>query len=65
MECIRKANARHKVIIFCKSRPLNWQLEENNRQRNQIKSSMSHHDYKTNHDTSLKGASIVQAFPLM
>ena len=26
MECIRKANARHKVIIFCKSCPLNWQL---------------------------------------
>ena len=26
MECIREANARHKVIIFCKSHPLNWQL---------------------------------------
>ena len=27
MECIREANARHKVIIFCKSHPFNYQLE--------------------------------------
>ena len=27
MSCIRIANARHKVIIFCKSRPFNWQFE--------------------------------------
>ena len=50
MECIRKA----------KSHPFNWQLEDNNTQRNQIKSSKFNHDYKTNQDTSLKGASIVE-----
>ena len=56
MECIRIANARHKVIIFCKSRPLNWQLKDNNnQQRKEIK--QDHHDYKALHDTSLKGAS--------
>ena len=39
MECIRVGNARHKVIIFCKSCPLNWQLEDNNnQQRNQASS---------------------------
>ena len=27
MECIRAANARHNVIIFCKSDPLNWQFK--------------------------------------
>ena len=37
MECIHIANARHKVIIFCKSHPLNWQLEDNNNQSKEIK----------------------------
>ena len=57
MECIRVVNARHKVIIFCKSRPLNWQLEDNNQQRNQASSTMT----TRFHDTSLNGSiSIVE-----
>ena len=32
-EGIHVANAQTKVIIFCKSHPLNWQLEDNNQQR--------------------------------
>ena len=47
MECIRYANARHKVIIFCKSRPLNWQLKDNKQpSRDTEKSSKFDHDYK-------------------
>ena len=63
MECIHYANARHKVIIFCKSHPLNWQLEDNNQQRNQASSTtMTTRLY----DTSLKGASsIVETFHLL
>ena len=30
---VRAFNARTKVIIFCKSRPFNWQLEDNNQHR--------------------------------
>ena len=33
MECIHVANTRHKVIIFGKSCPLNWQLEDNNQSK--------------------------------
>ena len=54
-------NARHKVIIFCKSRPLNWQLEGNNQQRNQASSTMT----TRLHDTSLKGASLLLKFPAL
>ena len=58
MECIRIANARHKVIIFCKSHPLNWQLEC-------ILKTITTKQNRANrlttmtarlHDTSLKGA---------
>ena len=47
MECIRVVNAQHKVIIFCKSRPFNWQLEcilktITTKQTDQL----NHHDYK-------------------
>ena len=49
MECICITNARHKVIIFCKSCPLNWQLKTITTSK-EIK--QDHHDY-----TSLKGAS--------
>ena len=54
MECIRYANARHKVIIFCKSCPFNWQLEDNNQQRNQASSTTM---TTRLHDTLLKGVS--------
>ena len=47
-------SAFHKVIIFCKSHPLNWQLEGNNQQRNQASSTTM---TTRLHDTSLKGAS--------
>ena len=57
MECIHVANAQHKVIIFCKSRPLNWKLKDNNNQQRKKSSKFDHHDYKALHDTSLKGAS--------
>ena len=57
-----------KWIIFCKSHPFNWHLEDNNKQRNEAKKSskFNHRDYKVLHDTSLKGASIVETsgFPL-
>ena len=61
MECIHYGNARHKVIIFCKSRPLNWQLEDNNQQRNQASSTMT----TRFHDTSLKGVSLLLKFPAL
>ena len=65
-EGIRYANARTKVIIFYKSRPLNWQLEDNNQSKAKKSSKFDHHDYKVSslHDsTSLKGASIVLKLP--
>ena len=53
MECIREANARHKVIIFCKSHPFNYQLEENTMkssnkrpETSMTRSTRVHHDYK-------------------
>ena len=59
MECIRVANAQHKVIIFCKSHPLNWQLEDSNQQRNQASSTTMTTRF---HDTSLKGVSLLLKF---
>ena len=64
-EGIRIANAQTKAIIFCKSHPLNWQLdlEDNNQQRNQASSTTM---TTRLHDTSLKGASsIVETFHLL
>ena len=62
MECIRIAKAQHKVIIFCKSHPLNWQLEDNNQQRNQA--SLTTMTTRL-HDTSLKGVSLLLKFPTL
>ena len=53
-EGVRVVNSRPEVIIFCKSRPFNWQLEDNNQQRNQASSTTM---TTRLHDTSLKGAS--------
>ena len=67
MECIHEANARHKVIIFCTSRPCNYQLDNNeikqsNKETNQhdkwpawLQGSMTHHS----------GGVFCQTFPLI
>ena len=59
-ECILEENARTKVIIFCKSHPLNWQLEcilktidLTTNQGNQAR--MTTTMTTRLHDTSLKG----------
>ena len=53
MECIREVNARHKVIIFCKSCPCNYQLDNNEIKQSNKETSMTSdqhdkwlHDYK-------------------
>ena len=54
--------ARTNVITFCKSRPFNWQLEDNNQQRNQA--SLTTMTTRL-HDTSLNGVSIVETSRLL
>ena len=62
MECIRRGNARHKVINFWKSHPFNWLLEcilktITTKQKHARSTTMT----TRLHDTSLKGASIVES----
>ena len=48
MECIRVANARHKVIIFCKSHLIGIGITMHSEENNNEQASMTdHHDYQT------------------